>query len=107
MAIDLVGLDIRINLGDSRLSRSNYSTVLVGPTLLTFIQYSVVICSRLEAANDVISSRFVRLIVPDNFVKFCDPRLNCSLEIRPKVLVFDRFFWITSTRKYLVTAYKI
>ena len=51
-------------------------------------------CSQLEAACDVLSGSFVRLIVPDNCVKFCDPRLNRSGEIRPKTIgggIFDTF----------------
>ena len=36
-------------------------------------------------ASDVISSRFVRLIVPVKCVKFRDPRLNRSQEIPPTV----------------------
>ena len=41
-------------------------------------------CSRPEAAMDVISSKFVGLIVPDKRVKFRDHRLNHSGEIQPK-----------------------
>ena len=37
----------------------------------------IVFCSRLEAACNVISGMFMRQIVSDKCVKFCDPRLNC------------------------------
>ena len=45
--------------------------------------------SRPEEANDVISGKFGRLIVPDNDVKLGDPRLNRSREIRGAHFVMD------------------
>ena len=50
---------------------------------------------RPEAANDVISGVFVRLTVPDNDVKFSDPRLNRSPIIRSEVVggSFTKVFW--------------
>ena len=41
-------------------------------------------CSRPEAASDVVSDRFMRLAVPDKWLKFRDRRLNRVPEIRPK-----------------------
>ena len=63
--------------------------------LRTFMQYLIAFCSRPEAAADVISGRFVRLTVPNKFVKFCDPCLNRSPDILPKTVgcgIFNRFF---------------
>ena len=57
---------------------------------------------RPEAASDVISGKFVRPIIIDKNVKFCDPCLNHSREISPEaagVGDFDIFFAITSDRK--------
>ena len=41
-----------------------------GPILRTFMQYSGAFRSWLEAGIDTISDKFVRLVVPDKFVKF-------------------------------------
>ena len=43
-------------------------------------------CSRLEAANDVISGGFVGPVVPDKHVKFCDRRINRTLQILPEAV---------------------
>ena len=60
------------------------------------MQYLVAFFSRPEAAGDVISNRFVGLIVYDKHVKFHNPRLNHSREIPPKAVggggIFNRFF---------------
>ena len=40
----------------------------------------------MEAASDVISGLFVGLIAQDKAVKFPDPGLNSSREIRPKAV---------------------
>ena len=68
-------------------------TELCAPVLRTFVQYLIAFYSRLEADGDVIYESFVRLTVPDQYVKFRDPRLNRSLEIRPETVgggIFDR-----------------
>ena len=59
--------------------------------LRTYAQYSVAVCSPSEAASDGMSGSFVGLTVPNKFVKFRDPRLNLSGEIRPKALHFRPF----------------
>ena len=53
-----------------------------------FVQYwlAIAFVSGPETASDVISGRFVRLTVPNKFVKFRDPRLNRSPEIRPEAV---------------------
>ena len=47
----------------------------------------------------VLSIKFIRLVVPDEWVKFRDTRLNRSLYIRPKVVVgaFSTVLWISIT----------
>ena len=45
----------------------------------------------------------MRLVVPDKFVKFRDPHLKLSGEMRPKAVsgdIFDSVFAITSDWKY-------
>ena len=51
-----------------------------------FVQYLVAFCGRQEAASDVIADVIVELIFADKFLKFRDPRLNLSEEIRPKAI---------------------
>ena len=65
------------------------------PFLRTFMLHLIAVCSRKEAATDVISGRFVRLAVHNKYVKFCDPRLNLSPEIQPEAIrrgIYDCFF---------------
>ena len=59
----------------------NYLTLWpTGPVLrITSVQYIIEICIRQDIASDAISGRFVEPAVPDNRVKFGDPRLNLSL----------------------------
>ena len=57
------------------------------PVLHTFVQYLIAFGSRREATSGVISDRFVRLIVADKSMKFRDPRLNRSGEIRPEAVI--------------------
>ena len=85
MVLDYVGTDVPVRFGDSRLKQWSYYSTLcpVGPVLHTFVQYLISFCSRLEAASDVVSSRFLWSIVPDKCVKFCDPCLNRSREMPP------------------------
>ena len=71
------------------------ASVPAAPVLRTFVQYLIAFCSQPEAAGDVIFGRVVRVVVPDKCVKFCDPRLKCSPEIRHEVIrggIYDRFF---------------
>ena len=50
------------------------------------------------------SDRFVRLIIPDNFVKFRGHRFaRNSIQIRPMKQFRQFFFAITSDRKYEVS----
>ena len=62
---------------------------------LTFVQYLIAFCSREEAASDVVSGRFVRLIVPDEGAEFCDPHFNRSGELQFEAIeggIFDCIF---------------
>ena len=61
--------------------------------LLTFMQCSIAFGSRPEAANDVISRVFVRLVVSDQHVKYRDPaRTVLDREIQPKSVGYDIIF---------------
>jgi len=74
------------------------------------VQYSIdFFYNQTEAADDVISDRFVQLIVPDKPVKLRDNRLNHSPEIRrkPSDWPFGRFFAITFDQKYLQAANRV
>ena len=69
---------------------------MAGPILcITFVQYLTAFCSQLEETSDVISGRFVGPVVPDNRMKFGDPRLSLSQEIPPEAIlcgILDSFF---------------
>ena len=78
---------------------------LAGSVLrITFVQYLITFHSQPEEMSEVISSRFLRPMVPDNRVKFGGPRLNHSLEIplKPPEAAFSTVFtlWLpTGSRK--------
>ena len=67
-----------------------------GPVLrITFVQYVIAFCSRPKLTSDIVSGRFMGPVVPDNPVKFGDPRLNHSRKIPPEAVyggIFDGFF---------------
>ena len=72
-----------------------FHSLSAGPFVLcTFIQYSNAFYSGLEAANDVLSGYFLRLIVPDNGVKLRVPRLTVSEKVdsKPSHAAFSTFF---------------
>ena len=52
----------------------------------TFVQFLITFCSRLEAAGDVISDRFVGPFVLHKRVNIHDPILNASGEIPPEAV---------------------
>ena len=59
------------------------------------MQYLIAFCSQLETASDVISGRFVRSIVPNKSVKFCDALFKDSGEHPPIAVgggILDGFF---------------
>ena len=73
--------------GDLASSRCRTNRFFVGRTVLhTFMQYSIIFYSRLQADANVISSTFVRDTVPDNVVNYRDPGLNRSREHRLQVV---------------------
>ena len=66
----------------------------------------IAFCSLPGAASDVISGRFVGpVVVPDNHVKFGDPRSNRSRDISETVRggIFDSFICCYSFRPEVVT----
>ena len=60
----------------------------------------IVFCSRPDPVSDAISGRFMRLVGPNNAVKFRDPRLNRSREIGLKAVR-------NGEQKYPVTKYSV
>ena len=63
-------MDVHVKFGDSTLNRGQIIRLLAGRTRLrTFVENLVAFCGRPEADNEVILSRFVRLIVSDKCVK--------------------------------------
>ena len=78
-----------------------FDSLLVGIVLCTYMQYSVTVCSRLEADSQFMSGSNMSLNVPDKCVLFRDPRLNGSGEIRPKAARGCIFSWtsINADRK--------
>ena len=63
-----------------------FNSLAAALVLRAFVQHLIAICSRPEAASDVISRIFVGPIVPDKSVKFSDPRTNHSREISPEAV---------------------
>ena len=94
---------------DDIIKRKLWLWTLSGQTrFATFVQYLIAFCSRPEALSDVISSRFVRPIVLNKCLKFCDPCLNHFREIPPEAVgggIFDSFFPIISDWKQTMTSY--
>ena len=91
LAVELVGMDALAKFGDSRLNIDRVIRLFarvfscqnrVGRVCPTHF------CSRQETTNDVMCGRFMWPIVSDNLVKFHDPGLNRSRDIRP-LLNFD------------------
>ena len=56
------------------------------------MQYLIAFCSQLEAYIDVMSGKFMQLVIRDNYEKLGDPRLNRFGEIRPKSVRQTRHF---------------
>ena len=79
-------MDVRITFGKSGLNSGRIILTLwpAGPALrITFVHYLIAFGSRPEATSDAISGRFVGPVIPDNRVKFSDPRINRSPGIIP------------------------
>ena len=64
-AVDSTNLDVLVKFGDSTLNSSR----IIG------------LCCLMHFSSDIISGNFGMPIVPDKYVKFCDPCLNCPREI--------------------------
>ena len=89
-------MDVPAKFGDSRLNSCQIIRLFGWPDpFYSLLQCLIAFCSRPEAASDVMSGRFVRPIVLDKCVKFCDPCLNRSREIPPEAVggsIFDSFY---------------
>ena len=74
-----------VKFADSTLNngRTIWLFARAHPFLRTFVQRLITFCSRMEAASDIISSRFVRTIFTDKWVKVSDPHSNPSWQIPP------------------------
>ena len=81
MAVDYVGMDVRATFCESGLNRTRIILLFGRPDPFTYL---IAFCSRPEATSDVISSRFVGPVVPDNRLKFGDPRINLFDQFRMK-----------------------
>ena len=95
MAVDQLGMDVRVKYDDSMLNSGRIIRLRpLGPILRTIVQNLIAFSSRPEAASDVISGTVVGPIVPDEPVKFGDTSLNHSLKIPPEAIgggIFDSF----------------
>ena len=75
-------MDIHIKFGDSTLNNGRIIRLFAGRISFThFWAVFKYFCSRLEAASDVVSSRFVEPTVPNKSVKFGNPGADRSREI--------------------------
>ena len=92
VALGYVGMGVCEKFGYSMLNSGRTIRLWPSvPVLRTCVQYFIAFCSRLETASDVVSSKFVRPIIPDKPVKFRDPHLNRSRYIPPEIIVGDIF----------------
>ena len=70
MAVDLVGMDARATFGESGLKSGRIIWPAGHVLRITYLQYLIAFCGRLEVTSDVVSNRFVGPFVPDSRVKF-------------------------------------
>ena len=86
VALVYVDVDVRAKFGNSRLNSGRIIRLFVCPDPFYALLCSFYLHFRVdrEKTSDVISGRFVRPTVPDNPVKFRDPRLNRCREFHPK-----------------------
>ena len=80
---------------------ADYSNLAGWTGLCAFVRYLIVFCSRTEAACDVISGRFVRLVILGSTVleKF---------HLKPSEAAFSTVFLaITSDQKWLMTSHLV
>ena len=98
MIVDTTGVMVLVKYGDSRSNRSRdirrpyFVTHDDSDVLLTFVQYLITFCSRLEEASDVTSGNCVKPNVSNKRVKFGDPRLNRTrVKFHPNQAAFSTF----------------
>ena len=100
VSVDYVGMDVHVKFDHSRFN----SGLIIQPFAdWTPHVHFYAVCIHLhfsatEAFGYVISGRCVRLIVPDETVRFRDPRLNCSQEIQLKAMQGSIFEFLGETR---------
>ena len=59
-------MDVRVKLGDSMISSGRIIRLFAGRIVLrTCVQYLIAFCYRPETDSDVLCSRFVAMLVPD------------------------------------------
>ena len=83
-----------MKFGDSTLNRGQSIRLVAGLshfTHLHYMQYSIAVCSRPEVANHVICSRYIRLIVRNNFVVFAKAVLE-KFDQKPSKAAFAVVF---------------
>ena len=69
VTVDKVGMNVSVKFGDSVLNSGQIIRLFASRIRFTHfcaVMYLIVFCSRLEAASDGISGRFVGPTVPDN-----------------------------------------
>ena len=86
VALDDVSMDVSAIFCDSRLNSGQI--IRLWPAQPAFMHYLIAICNQPEAASDVISGMFVRLIALDKRVKFHDPCLTVLEKFHPKSPAF-------------------
>ena len=65
MAVETVGMDVRVNVGDSMSNSGQiFDSLPVTLVLRAFVQYLIAFYCRPDIASGVIACRFVGLTVP-------------------------------------------
>ena len=89
MAIDFFSVDVSAEFGETRLNNDQIIHLVADWTSFTHF-FAVVnctaFCSRPEVTSDIASGRLMGKTVPENTVRFRDPRLDRSWAIRPRAI---------------------
>ena len=80
MAVDKVGMDVHVKLGDFTVAKL-FDSLPPEPVIRTFVQYLIAFCSRPKAASDIISGVAVEQVGMGVLIKFCNSRSNRSRDI--------------------------
>ena len=103
-------MDVRVKLGDSRLKSDRIRLFANRVPFVPFCAGFNFIGRQPEAVSDVLPSCIVGLIVPDRWLKFCNPRVNLSGEIQAEAVgcgIFDSLFAVTPERKQQMSSYPV